>query len=212
MAHYLEMTEEMSEKNLEFRAETCLKDTILPDITTSILVLHRCEALRPVSEEINLVSRLINAIANNVCKEQLTSGLLKLDHTFSTKPVLEEPEPETTASWWGKSLPVLKLDFFQRVVTAVKSRGLKQDMVAKILINYAQESIQGLGVRDPHSARTLLDPEILRKQRVTVEAIASLLPTQSRKSLVPMVFLSSLLKTAISVSASASCRSATDPE
>ncbi|XP_030458827.1 BTB/POZ domain-containing protein At1g03010-like [Syzygium oleosum] len=207
VAHYLEMTEELAEKNLAFRTEAYIKDMVLPNISISITVLHQCQNLLPISEEINLVSRLINAIANNACKEQLTSGLSKLDRNFSAKPI-EDVEPETPADWWGKSLSVLSLDFFQRVLTAVKSKGLKQDMVSKILVNYAHNSLQGLSLRDPHSAKaSYSDLESQKKQRVIVETIVSLLPTQSRKSPVPLVFLSSLLKIAFGASTSTSCRS-----
>ncbi|KAK7270218.1 hypothetical protein RIF29_23211 [Crotalaria pallida] len=207
LAHFLEMTEEFAEKNLVTRAESYLKDTVLPSIPNTISVLHRCETLLPYSEEISLVSRLINAIANNACKEQLTSGLLKLDHNFPSKTI-SNMEPETPSDWWGKSLSVLNLDFFQRVLTAVKSKGLKQDMISKILINYAHNSLHGLVSRDPQVVKgSMLDLEFQKKQRVIVEAIVSLLPTQSRKSPVPMAFLSSLLKAAIAASASTKCRS-----
>lgn len=204
VAHYLEMTDDFSDKNLETRTEAYLKDSVLPDIANSISVLHRCESLLPVSEEINLVPRLISAIANIACKEQLTSGLSKLEN----KQVMTI-EPETPSDWWGKSLTVLSLDIFRRVLSAVKSKGLKQDVISKILINYAHNSLQGLLVRDTHSGKggNLLDLELQKKQRLIVEAIISLLPTQSRKSAVPMAFLSSLLKTAIASSASTSCRS-----
>ncbi|KAH6813977.1 Phototropic-responsive NPH3 family protein [Perilla frutescens var. frutescens] len=202
-AHFLEMTEEFSEKNLEARTEACLKDAILPIIPNSISVLHHCESLLPTAEEIGLVSRLINAIANNACKEQLTSGLSKLEHNFPPKPVAGT-DAETPSDWWGKSLTLtqLNLDFFQRVVSAVKTKGLKQDLMSRILINYAQNSLQGLVVKGNMS-----DLDLQKKQRITVETITALLPTQSRKSTVPMAFLSSLLKSSISASASTSCRS-----
>ncbi|KAK7277721.1 hypothetical protein RJT34_22736 [Clitoria ternatea] len=203
VGHFLQMTEEFAEKNLETRAEAYLKETVLPNTPNTISVLHRCETLEPISEEINLVSRLINAIANNACKEQLTNGLQKLDHNFPSK-TMSNKEPETPSEWWGKSLNVLSLDFFQRVLSAVKSKGLKQDMISKILIDYAHSSLQGMVVRD---SQTVKDLELQKKQRVIVEAIAGLLPTQSRKSTVPMAFLSSLLKAAIAASASTSCRS-----
>lgn len=207
VAHFLEMTEDFAEKNLEARAEAYLKEMVFPNTSNSISVLKSCESLLPLSEEISLVNRLINAIANNACKEQLTSGLLKLDHNFPAKTA-PNIEPETPSDWWGKSLAVLNLDFFQRVLSAVKSKGLKQDMISKILINYAHNSLQGLVVRDPQLVKgSLLDLELQKKQRVIVEAIAGLLPTQSRKSPVPMAFLSSLLKTAIAASATTSCRS-----
>ncbi|KAG8389439.1 hypothetical protein BUALT_Bualt02G0229600 [Buddleja alternifolia] len=196
-AHFLEMTEEYSEKNLEARTEVYLKDTILPNIPNSISVLHHCESLLPISEEIHLVSRIINGIANNACKEQLTSGLSKLEHNFPSKPDSEIP-----SDWWGKSLALLSLDFFQRVLSAVKTKGLKQDIISRILINYAQNSLQCLVMKGNFS-----DVDLQKKQRVTVEMIVGLLPTQSRKSTVPMAFLSSLLKSAIASSAATSCRS-----
>ncbi|XP_022991464.1 BTB/POZ domain-containing protein At1g03010-like isoform X2 [Cucurbita maxima] len=206
-SHYLEMTEEFADRNLETRTETYLKEMVFSNISNSISVLHHCESLLPLSEEINLVSRLINAIASNACKEQLTSGLLKLDHNYPSKTALNI-EPETPSDWWGKSLSMLNLDIFQRVLSAVKSKGLKQDMISKILINYAHNSLQGLVIRDHHLVKgSSLNLELQKKHRVIVEPIVSLLPTQSRKSPVPMVFLSSLLKTAITASASTSCRS-----
>ncbi|XP_057782390.1 LOW QUALITY PROTEIN: BTB/POZ domain-containing protein At1g03010-like [Salvia miltiorrhiza] len=199
-SHFLEMTEEFSEKNLEARAEAYLRDAVLTNIPNSISVLHHCESLLPTAEEINLVSRIINAIANNACKEQLTSGLSKLEHNFSSKPVAAT-EAETPLDWWGKSLSQLNLDLFQRVLSSVKTKGLKQDLISRILINYAQNSIQGL------VKGNISDLDLQKKQRITVETITGLLPSQSRKSSVPMAFLSSLLKSAISASASTSCRS-----
>jgi hypothetical protein len=196
IAHFLEMTEDFAEKNLLTRAKSYLKEMVLSNIANTISVLHRCETLLPFSEEINLVNRLINAISSNVCKEELTSGLQKLDYNFPSKTI----EPETPSQWWGKSLTVLNLDFFKRVLSAMKSKGLKQDIISKILINYAHNSLQVV-------KGSLLDLEVLKNQRILVETITTLLPTQSRKSQVPIAFLSSLLKSAIATSASTSCRS-----
>ncbi|KAL0437584.1 UNVERIFIED_CONTAM: BTB/POZ domain-containing protein [Sesamum radiatum] len=205
-AHFLEMTEELSEKNLESRTEVYLKETVLPNIPNSISVLHHCESLLPIAEEI-LVSRMINGIADSACKEQLTSGLSKLEHNFTSEQV-HGPDAETAWDWWGKSLVLLNLDSFQRVLSAFKTKGLKQDIISRILINYAQNSLQGLLVRDPQLVKgNSSDLDLLKKQRVTIETIVSLLPTQSRKSAVPIAFLSSLLKSAIAASASTSCRS-----
>ncbi|KAM3357944.1 hypothetical protein P3S68_020875 [Capsicum galapagoense] len=86
-ARFMEMTKDISEKNLEIRTEVFLKDAVFPNISNSISVLHRCETFLPLSEEVNLVSQLINAITNNACKEQLTSDLSKLEYSFSPKAV-----------------------------------------------------------------------------------------------------------------------------
>ncbi|XP_009414870.2 BTB/POZ domain-containing protein At1g03010 isoform X1 [Musa acuminata AAA Group] len=204
-AHYLEMTEEFAEKNLELRTEIYLKEAVIPNIINSITVLHHCESLLPVAEEINLINRILTAVATTVCKEQLTSGLSKLDHSLPHKPAMAGVEPPK--DWWGKSLAVLSLDFFQRALSAMKSKGLKQETVSKILINYAQSSLQGITVRDMQSSKGgFSDADMLKQQKIVVETIVALLPSQSRRSPVPMAFLSGLLKTATMVSASTICR------
>ncbi|CAL9768616.1 unnamed protein product [Musa acuminata subsp. burmannicoides] len=204
-AHYLEMTEEFAEKNLELRTEIYLKEAVIPNIVNSITVLHHCESLLPVAEEINLINRILTAVATTVCKEQLTSGLSKLDHSLPHKPAMAGVEPPK--DWWGKSLAVLSLDFFQRALSAMKSKGLKQETVSKILINYAQSSLQGLTLRDMQSSKGgFSDADMLKQQKIVVETIVALLPSQSRRSPVPMAFLSGLLKTATVVSASTICR------
>ncbi|KAF8106647.1 hypothetical protein N665_0136s0019 [Sinapis alba] len=203
VAHYLEMTEELSEKNLEVRTEAYLKDSIFNDISNSITVLHSLEKLLPVAEEISLVGRLVNAIAVNACKEQLVSGLLKLDQKFERLA----PETEKPSDWWGRSLLILKLDFFQRVVSAMKSKGLNHEIVSDILMSYARKSLQI--IREPSLVKgsVVLDSDLQKKQRVVLEVIVGLLPTQANKSSIPVSFLSTLLKTAIGSGTSVSCRS-----
>ncbi|KAM3342671.1 hypothetical protein P3S68_027637 [Capsicum galapagoense] len=90
----------------------------------------------------------------------------------------------------------------------VKTKGLKQDIISRILINYAQNSLQGLFIKNPQLVKkSFLDLDLQKRQRIIVEIIAGLLPTQSRKNAVPMDFLSSLLKSAIAASASTFYRS-----
>ncbi|PHT86586.1 hypothetical protein T459_08692 [Capsicum annuum] len=84
---FMEMIEDISEKNLEIRTEVFFKDVVFPNISNSISVLYRCETLQSVSKEVNLVSQLINTIVNNACKEQLTSGFSKLEYNFPPRPV-----------------------------------------------------------------------------------------------------------------------------
>ncbi|XP_019100683.1 PREDICTED: BTB/POZ domain-containing protein SETH6 [Camelina sativa] len=211
VAHYLEMTEELSEKNLEARTEAYLKDSVFNDISSSISVLHSSERLLPVAEEINLVGRLVNAIAVNACKEQLASGLLKLDQKLGgcvvrlpeTEKPKPKPKPPASDDSWGRSLPTLKLDFFQRVVSAMKSKGLNQDIISDILMSYARKSLQI--IREPNLVKS--DSDLQRKQRIVLEAVVGLLPTQANKSSIPISFLSTLLKTAIGSGTSVSCRS-----
>ncbi|KAF3616051.1 BTB/POZ domain-containing protein SETH6 [Capsicum annuum] len=169
---FMEMTEDISEKNLKIHTEVFLKDAVFPNISNSISVLRRCETLLPVSEEVNLVSQFINAIANNACKEKLTSDLSKLEYNFPSKPV-QCVDSETPSDWWRKSLGMLNLNFFQRVLLAVKIKGPKQVIISKILINYAQNSLHGLFIKDPQLVKeSLLDLDLQKRQRIIVEIIA----------------------------------------
>nr|CAB3495955.1 unnamed protein product [Digitaria exilis] len=182
-AHYLQMTEDFSDKNLELRAESFLRDAVLPSIPSSVAVLRSCEPLLPAAEDAGLVPRLISAIATNVCKEQLTSGLSKMDlhhhqcGAHVVKPFvveLDSPSPGGGGEWWGKSVAGLGLEFFQRLLSAVKAKGLKQETVTRILINYAQNSLHGLMARDVvHGGNKCggADAEAVKKQRAVVEAI-----------------------------------------
>ncbi|PHU30738.1 BTB/POZ domain-containing protein [Capsicum chinense] len=67
---------------------------------------------------------------------------------------------------------------------------------------------EGLFIKDPQLVKeSFLDLDLQKRQRIIVEIIAGLLPTQSKKNAVPMAFLSSLLKSAIAASTSIFCRS-----
>ncbi|XP_031496853.1 BTB/POZ domain-containing protein At1g03010 isoform X2 [Nymphaea colorata] len=194
-AHYLEMTEDFVEKNLEYRTENYLKEVVLPSISNSITVLHHCESLLPLAEDIKIVNRIINGIASNACKEQLTSGLSRLEQSFPTKTTIYEIDASPD-SWVG-DLTKLSVQLFKRVLSTLKSKGLKQDFISKILINYSQNTLQG----------GALDTELQNKQRHVIETIVELLPAQSTKSPVPIAFLSGLLKAATTAFVSTSCRS-----
>ncbi|GAB4829659.1 hypothetical protein Ancab_019317 [Ancistrocladus abbreviatus] len=181
----------------ELAAKFCYGINI--EISLSNIAMLRCAAhFLEMTED-----RIIAANANNACKEQLYSGLLKLEQNYPTKQM----EPEMPADWRGRSLTVMNLEFLQRVLSAVKLKGLKQDLISKILTNYAHTSLQRLVVRDPQLVKpSYMDLELHKKQKAIVEALISLLPTQSRKSSVPMAFPSSLLKSTIASSVSTSCR------
>ncbi|KAF3673828.1 hypothetical protein FXO38_05500 [Capsicum annuum] len=67
---------------------------------------------------------------------------------------------------------------------------------------------KGLFIKDHQLVKGIfLNLDLQKRKRIIVETIVGLLPTQSKKSAVPMAFLSSLLKSAITASASTSYRS-----
>ncbi|XP_059073612.1 BTB/POZ domain-containing protein At5g48800-like [Cryptomeria japonica] len=81
--------------------------------------------------------------------------------------------------------------FLERIVSVIKARGVKQEIISGALMNYAHNSLDGLSQKQ-------------REQRSVVEGIAAPLPPG--KSAAPASFLSGLLRTAITVDASPHCR------
>ncbi len=67
-AEYLEMTESFGENNLVSRTETFLSEVVFRNLADSIAVLHNCENLLPLAEELLIVSRCIEAAATKACR------------------------------------------------------------------------------------------------------------------------------------------------
>ncbi|CAA7399925.1 unnamed protein product [Spirodela intermedia] len=180
-AHHLQMTEDFSGENLESLAEAYLTATVLPSAARSAAVLRHSEALLPAADEINLVGRLVSEIAATLCREQVPSELRR-------------DSPAT-------ALAELSLDFFRRILSAMKTRGASPETVTGILIHYAHH-------HSPHGLAAPPDGEAEQPpRRALVETLVALLPPRSRRSrAVPVAFLSGLLKAGAAASASAACR------
>lgn len=126
VAEYLEMTDEYAVGNLVGLTEAYLNKVALKSIASSVSILHSSEKLLPIAEDIKLVNRSIDTIAYIVCKDS-QYGL-----------------NSSTFDWWAEDLTVLRIDFFQRVLIAMLSRGFKQHELGPILMLYAQKSLGDL--------------------------------------------------------------------
>ncbi|GFQ04551.1 BTB/POZ domain-containing protein at5g48800 [Phtheirospermum japonicum] len=91
------------------------------------------------------------------------------------------------ADWWIDDLSVLRVDLYQRVITAIKCRGVRPESVGASLVSYAQKEL------------TKSKPDGL-----VVETIVGLLPVE--KFAVPLSFLFGLLRSAVMLDCSGSCR------
>ncbi|KAK2657777.1 hypothetical protein Ddye_010829 [Dipteronia dyeriana] len=203
-AEYLEMTEDYREENLIARTETYLNEVVLQSLDKSVEVLSTCEMLPPpIAEEAGIVSRCVEAIAMNACKEQLVSGLSRLDCDGDESTELKSGCLE----WWIEDLSVLGIEFYQRVVCAMARSGVRPDSVTASLMHYAQASLKGIGkcqIWNP--ARMKSSPTLAENdQRTIVETLVSLLPTEKTSS-IPLNFLFGMLRMAIMVDATIACK------
>ncbi|GMH14827.1 hypothetical protein Nepgr_016668 [Nepenthes gracilis] len=198
VAEYLEMSEDYAVGNLIGRTEAYLNEVALQSLSGAISVLHSLESLLPIAEQVKLVSRCIDAIAYLACKDTqfTTSGWRQGAHISSV------PQQMAIVDWWAEDLTILRIDFFQRVLIAMMSRGFNQDALGPILMLYAQKSLRGLEVFG--KGRKKIEPREEHEKRVVLETIVSLLPRE--KNTLSVSFLSMLLRASIYLETTVACR------
>ncbi|KAL0347597.1 UNVERIFIED_CONTAM: BTB/POZ domain-containing protein [Sesamum calycinum] len=181
-ADYLEMTEDYREENLVQRTETYLTQVVCQSLDKSVEVLSACESLLPLADEIGIPDTCISAIARNACREQLASGLSRLDCDSGSLELKDR-----CLEWWVEDLSVLGINFYHRVISAMGQSGVRTDSIVASLMHYAQTSLKGIGkpqIWNPARA----NPSIGENgQKAIVESLVTLLPTEKSSS-IPLNF------------------------
>lgn len=208
-AQYLEMTEDYAEENLMARTEAYLNEVVAQSLEKSVEVIHSCGNLLPLAEELKIVSKCVDAIASKACREQMASSLSRLDYSSSGR--LQSKNCQLNCSggdWWIEDLSVLGIEMYQKVILAMKSRGVRHESIGTSLMHYAEQALKGLAKKWDASARTKLPSPAAaleqHEQRIVVETIVSLLPTE--KNAIPIAFLFGLLRTAVMLDTTVACR------
>ncbi|CAN6232146.1 unnamed protein product [Urochloa humidicola] len=175
-AEYLEMTEELEEGNLIFKAEAFLSYVVLSSWRDSIVVLKSCEGLSPWAENLQIVRRCSESIAWKACANPRG---VRWAYTGSRPPPTragggtasprwnlgggggsgggnsKESSPNRQqgvppADWWFEDVSVLRIDHFVRVVTAIKVKGMRFDLIGAAITHYASKWLPGLTKDVPH--------------------------------------------------------------
>lgn len=202
---YLEMTEEYSKDNLGSRAEEYIDSVVCKNLELCVEVLQQCENLLPLADELKIVSRCIDAIASKACTEQIASSFSRLEYSSSGRLHMSR-QAKCEGDWWIEDLSVLRVDLYQRVLNAMKCRGVRPESIGASLVNYAEKELT--------KKSNLLNPSLQTKadlvsgstahERVVVETIVSLLPVE--KHVVPIAFLFGLLRSAVMLDCTVACR------
>ncbi|KAI4306304.1 hypothetical protein L6164_029590 [Bauhinia variegata] len=192
-AEYLQMTDECCDGNLAGRTEDFLTQVAFHSLAGAVLVLKSCQQLLPFAEDVNIVKRCVDIVSSKACRE-------------ANFPSRSPP------NWWTEELAILNFDFFEKVFTAMKQRGAKNLTLSSALITYTERALRelvrdhtGNGIRssDPSGSGSNSDARI--EQRVLLQSIVSLFPAE--KAVFPINFLCCLLRCAIYLRASSSCKS-----
>uniref|UniRef100_A0A0D9XWB0 NPH3 domain-containing protein n=1 Tax=Leersia perrieri TaxID=77586 RepID=A0A0D9XWB0_9ORYZ len=187
IAEYLEMTEEYQEENLIIRTETYLNEIVVKNLDKSLEVLCACDGLDPTVEEIGLVDMCVDAIALNASKEQLVSGLAHLECDVGSGKLRMHCQ-----DWWVEDLSALRIDYYQRVIVAMRRTGVRPESIGISIVHYAQTALKGIERRHVWDSGPLVGDD----QRVIVETLIDLLATEKITS-VTLSFLFGMLRMAI---------------
>ncbi|KAJ3680966.1 hypothetical protein LUZ60_015455 [Juncus effusus] len=191
IAHYLEMSEEFSEENLISQTEIFLNEIVFKSLEKTLQVLNRLENLNPLAEETGLVERCIDSIALNVSKEQLVTGLTRLERDSGST---RYPD------WWIEDISKLKIEYYKRVIGSMRRMGVRPDSIINSIMHYAQASLKGIIEKQELNNFYESGPLVGEKQRVILETLVNLLSTE-KISLIPLSFLFGMLRMGIELDA-----------
>lgn len=231
-AEYLEMTEDLEEGNLIFKTEAFLSYVVLSSWRDSILVLKSCEKLSPWAENLQIVRRCSESIAWKACANpkgirwaytgrppKVSSP--KWSEVKDSSPSRNQPVPP---DWWFEDVSILRIDHFVRVMTAIKVKGMRFELIGAAIMHYATKWLPGLikeGAGDEMSSSSnsnsagsgssswkgglhmivagtkddLSSPIQAKDQRMIIESLISIIPPQ--KDCVLCSFLLRLLRMAL---------------
>ncbi|KAM3216929.1 hypothetical protein P3L10_026371 [Capsicum annuum] len=168
-------------------------------------VLKQCENLFPLADELKIVTRCIDAIASKACVEQIASSFSRLEYSSSGR-LHTNRQAKCEGDWWIEDLSVLHIDLYQRVITAMKCRGVRPESIAASLVNYAQKELTKKSTSWNQSSQPKVDvvSGSDNHEKVVVETIVSLMPVE--KLVVPINILFGLLRNAVMLDCTVACR------
>ncbi|KAG8376558.1 hypothetical protein BUALT_Bualt09G0075900 [Buddleja alternifolia] len=214
-AEYLQMSEEYGEGNLIAQTESFLNE-VFGNWTDTIKALETCEEVLPHAEELHIVSRCINSLAMKACADPMlfnwpVSGSNEQGRTngnvfWNGICTSTKPQPMTD-DWWYGDVSFLSLPLYKRLIQAVEAAGMRAENIAGALVFYAKKFIPQMNrqssFKNLNSSSTISIPSEA-DQGALLEEIVELLPHQ--KGVVHTRFLLRLLRTAMVLQASPSCR------
>ncbi|KAL8480776.1 hypothetical protein ACS0TY_027349 [Phlomoides rotata] len=201
VSDYLELTEEYSKNNLCSRAEEYLDSVVIKHLEMCVQVLQQCENLLPLADELQIVTKCMDAIASKACVEQIASSFSRLEYSSSGRLHMSK-QTKCESDWWIEDLSVLRVDFYQRVITAIKCRGVRPESIGASLVHYAEKEL--IKKSSLWNQSTVMSAGSNDHERLVVETIISLLPVE--KFAVPITFFFGMLRSAVMLDCSVACR------
>ncbi|KAL9329605.1 hypothetical protein ACSQ67_004608 [Phaseolus vulgaris] len=128
-SEFLEMTEELEDGNLISKTEAFLTFVVLSSWKDTITVLKSCENLSPWAENLQIVRRCCDSIAWKASKDD--TG--------------EDAAPNQE-SWWFNDVATFRIDHFMRIISAIRAKGTRPEIIGKCIMEYAKKWLPGMDV------------------------------------------------------------------
>ncbi|XP_044508049.1 root phototropism protein 3-like [Mangifera indica] len=152
-AEYLEMTEDLEEGNLIFKTEAFLSYVVLSSWRYSIIVLKSCEKLSPWAENLQIVRRCSESIAWKACanpkgirwaytEKPLKASSPELNDIIDSSP--RRKNQSVPPDWGFEDVSILRIDHFVRVITAIKVKGMRSELIGAAIMHYATKWLPGM--------------------------------------------------------------------
>lgn len=211
-SEYLQMTNDYGEENLVLQTESFLNE-VFSNWTDTVKALETCEEVLSYAEELHIVSRCINSLAMKACSDSkllnwpvMENGNDK-DDVWNGISTGSKSQTMVTDDWWYEDVSFLSLPLFKRLIQAVEAGGMRAENISGALIFYAKKYVPLMNrqsnFKDVTHAKSGSTPSEA-DQRALLEEIVELLPKQ--KGVTETRFLLRLLRTAMMLQASPSCR------
>lgn len=151
-AEYLEMTDDLEEGNLVSKTEAFLSFVVLASWKDSITVLQSCKNLLPWAENLQIVQRCSESIAWKACTDpkgirwSYTGAASKKQSSLICEASLMTDDLEKTIplDWWFEDICLLSVEYFVRIINAVKAKGARAELVGAAIAHYVLKWLPGL--------------------------------------------------------------------
>ncbi|URD96184.1 BTB POZ domain-containing protein [Musa troglodytarum] len=211
-SEHLQMTEEIAEGNLIAQTEIFFDQVVVRSWKDSMKALQTCSDFLPHAENLQLSKRCIDSLAVKAGTDPNLFGWPMMEHCAMQSPggsalwngISTGARPTNCRSdWWYEDVSSLTFPLYKRLISLMKSRGIRQETIAGSLTFYAKRYLPGLNRHQNLAQGTFVASPSEEEQRHLVEEIDSLLPLQ--KGVASTKILLGLLRTAMILQARPSC-------
>ncbi|XP_023530233.1 root phototropism protein 3-like isoform X1 [Cucurbita pepo subsp. pepo] len=180
-AHFLEMTDDLTQGNLTSKAEAFMSFVISSSWNDTFKVLKSCESISRCANRLHIPKRCSEAIALKACMNP--EAFCNNDYN------VDNVKLEVVAdNWWFADVSVLRIDHFIEVIESGKRRGMRSEVIGSCIAHWTMRWFS--------SAMNGLENSTLQHltklRSVTVESLIRILPFEENS--VTSSFLLHILK------------------